>query len=96
MSQQDDDIDLPTEGEVLREEIAETRDQLGDTVEALAEKADVKGQVQGKVEEQKAALHDKQAEVKAKIDERKVPIVAAVAGLVALLVLLRLRRRRAA
>ena len=42
----------PDVGE-LREQIAETRDELGDTVEALAQKADVKRQVKEKVEEQK-------------------------------------------
>jgi len=42
--------------EVLREEIQETREELGETVEALSAKADVKGQVSGKVDEVKAKV----------------------------------------
>ncbi len=47
--------------EQIREEIDETRDQLGDAVEALAGKADVKGQSKAKVDSAKG-------EVKAKVD----------------------------
>jgi hypothetical protein len=35
----------------IREEIAQTREELGDTVEALAAKTDVKGQAKAKVED---------------------------------------------
>jgi len=70
--------------EQLRDEIADTRERLGDTVEALAEKADVKGQAKAKVEEKKEAIRD---------DPKPV---AAVAGGVALffVLLFALRRRR--
>jgi Protein of unknown function (DUF3618) len=57
----------PDEPEVLREEIAETREELGDTVEALAAKADVKGQAQAKVDERKALAQAKVEEAKARI-----------------------------
>ncbi len=44
------------EPDQLREEIAETRQELGDTVEALAAKTDVKAQAKQKVEEGKTAV----------------------------------------
>ena len=48
--------------EEIRAEIEETRGEMGDTVEALAEKADVKGQAQQKIEELKQiALQKKEA-----------------------------------
>jgi ElaB/YqjD/DUF883 family membrane-anchored ribosome-binding protein len=40
--------------EVIRREIEETREQLGDTVEALSAKTDVKGQARRKVADVKA------------------------------------------
>jgi ElaB/YqjD/DUF883 family membrane-anchored ribosome-binding protein len=45
--------------EELREEIAGTREELGDTVEALAGKADVKGQAKAKVASAKEKAQDK-------------------------------------
>ena len=42
--------------EQLQHEIEETRAELGDTVDALAQKADVKARVSEKVEQRKAAL----------------------------------------
>jgi hypothetical protein len=58
--------------EELRREIERTRRELGDTVDALSQKADVKQQV---------ASHS-------------TPLAAAIGGLIALLVLLRILRRR--
>ena len=46
----------------IRAEIDETRGELGDTVEALAEKTDVKAQAKAKVE-------DVKEQAKAKADE---------------------------
>ena len=43
----------------IQEEIEKTRAELGDTVEALAQKADVKGQAKRKVKETKASVADK-------------------------------------
>jgi ElaB/YqjD/DUF883 family membrane-anchored ribosome-binding protein len=84
------------EREALIDEIEETREQLGATVEALAQKADVKGQVQEKVEEGKEQLHRKQDEVTATLREaiRKSPVQAAIAAVAGLLLLRRRRRRR--
>lgn len=43
----------------IREEIKQTRDELGDTVEALGAKTDVKGQARTKVEEIKGNVQTK-------------------------------------
>jgi hypothetical protein len=53
--------------EDIRREIAETREELGDTVAALAEKTDVKAQVKGKVEDVKSDVREKVDQVKEKI-----------------------------
>ncbi len=53
--------------EELRQDIEETREELGDTVDALSQKADVKAQVSGAVDEQKQKLRAKQDEVKEKV-----------------------------
>ena len=50
---------LPDDPEALRAQIEETRAELGDTVEALTEKADVKAQAKAKVEETKAQARTK-------------------------------------
>jgi ribosome-binding protein aMBF1 (putative translation factor) len=88
--------DVPDEREALLEEIEETREELGATVEALAKKADVKAQVHEKVEEDKQQPQRKEVELKTKLrgalDGPAVPgAIAAVAGL---LLLVSLRRRR--
>ena len=49
--------------EQLREEIEETRRELGDTVEALAAKADVKARVHEKVETTKESVAQKKDEL---------------------------------
>lgn len=49
--------------EELRGDIEATREELGDTVDALSQKADVKAQVSGAVDEQKAKLRAKQEEI---------------------------------
>jgi len=51
----------------LRAEIERDRQALGETVEALAAKADVKTQVQDKVEEQKVQFRQKQHEAQEKL-----------------------------
>jgi len=91
----------PSDPEQLREEIQEDREQLGDTVEALAQKADVKTQVQEKVDERKEQLRDVQEQLKSKVGEtaeqakqQPVALRAAAAGGVALLLLLWLIRRK--
>ena len=68
--------------EQLRDDIEETRRELGDTVEALAAKADVKAQVHDRIESTKASA-------------RRNPAPLVVAGVcLAAFVVWRLRRRR--
>jgi ElaB/YqjD/DUF883 family membrane-anchored ribosome-binding protein len=51
----------------IREAIEETRQELADTVEALGEKADVKGRAQSKLTEQADAARAKAGEVTDKV-----------------------------
>ena len=53
--------------EVLRRDIERTREELGETVEALSHKADVKAQVAEKVDERKADLRERGDALKAKV-----------------------------
>src|SRR5918995_659451 len=69
--------------EELRREIERPRRELGDTVDALSHKADVKQQ----------ALQKKE-EVQERVKSNPTPLVAAAGALVALLILRRLLRRR--
>jgi ElaB/YqjD/DUF883 family membrane-anchored ribosome-binding protein len=55
--------------EELREEIAQTRQELGDTVEALAERSDVKGQAKARVAAIKQAAQDKKDELASRARE---------------------------
>ena len=55
------------EPEEIRTEIEQTREQLGETVEALAEKADVKGQAKAKVGETRERFTRKATDAKEKI-----------------------------
>jgi len=63
-------VEQPDERELLRDEIEQVREDLGETVEALANKADLKGQVHGKVEDTKAQVHDKVGDTKAQVQEK--------------------------
>ena len=69
--------------EELRRDIERTRRELGDTVEQLSQKADVKAQVRAKRDE-----------VEARARENPLPVGAAAAGLVAGLLALWVIRRR--
>jgi ElaB/YqjD/DUF883 family membrane-anchored ribosome-binding protein len=91
--------DLPQEKdqEQLQHEIDETRAELGDTVDALAHKADVKARVSEKVSQRKAALRERQEDIKARVnpdeakraasqvartaEERPFPAIAVALGL---------------
>jgi hypothetical protein len=77
--------EMPTQQtpEELRREIERTRRELGETVDALSHKADVKEQARLKKEE-----------VREKVSENPFPLAAVAGGIVALLLLLRLIRRR--
>jgi hypothetical protein len=69
--------------EELRREIERTRRELGDTVDALSQKADVKQQARQKKEE-----------VQERVKSNPTPLAAAIGGGIALLILIRLLRRR--
>jgi ElaB/YqjD/DUF883 family membrane-anchored ribosome-binding protein len=56
----------PQSPEEIRAEIERTREQLGDTVEALAEKTDVKAQVAKRIDAAKDRVQDAKDDVVAK------------------------------
>lgn len=69
----------------IRHEIEDTREELGETVAAVAEKTDVRKQAQAKKDELKELATEKASEAKAKAQENPVPMAIAgafVAGLV--------------
>jgi cobalamin biosynthesis protein CobT len=92
--EQEDKPEQPTDPDQLRGEIAEAREELGETVEALAAKADVKGRAKDKVYEQKARARAKLEEVTEQVKKKPAPVAAVVGGVGALLLLVLLRRRR--
>ena len=67
--------------EQIKEQIESTREELGDTVEALAAKTDVKAQAKRKVEETKARVAGKKEEMLGKAREASPDgAVSAAAG----------------
>jgi ElaB/YqjD/DUF883 family membrane-anchored ribosome-binding protein len=61
----------PTDVEQARREVEQTRAEMGDTVEALSQKADVKAQFRQRMEERKAVLRGRQDELRAKAAEAR-------------------------
>jgi hypothetical protein len=85
----------PDDPEVLREEIAQTREELGDTMAALSDKSDVRAQAAAKADELKAKAQEVTETARAQAQDNPMPFVLGAAGaLVALVVLRKLRRRR--
>ena len=82
----------PSTGRELQEEIEQTRERLGQTVEELVAKADVKARAQAKAAEAKVKAQDKAADVKTRavgisgtvrqsqVVQRRWPLVAVVAS----------------
>lgn len=64
----------------IREEIAATREELGETVEALAAKTDVVGQAKHKLEETRTSVSEKADEVLGKVREVTPETAAGAAG----------------
>ena len=85
--------------EEIRAEIGETREELGDTVAAVAEKTDVKKQAKAKVDDVKAQAKEAAPESPAEgVQQARTlaeqnPQLAIAAAVVGLLVLWRLLRR---
>jgi Protein of unknown function (DUF3618) len=69
--------------EEIRREIEQTRRELGDTADALSQKANVKQQARIKKDE-----------VEERVKANSAPLAVAIAGGIALLLLLRILRRR--
>jgi hypothetical protein len=69
--------------EQIRAEIERTRRELGDTVDALSHKANVKEQARLKKDE-----------VQERVSANPVPLAAVIGGGIAILLLLRMLRRR--
>ena len=55
--------------ETIQEDIAETREQLGDTVAALGYKSDVKGRAEDRISETKERLSDAAGDAAAKAQQ---------------------------
>lgn len=64
----------------IRQDIASTREELGETVEALAAKTDVAGQAKRKIEEARANVSEKAEEMFGKVREATPETAAAGAG----------------
>ena len=99
----------PATGRELQEEIEQTRERLGQTVEELVAKADVKARAQAKAAEVKVKAQDKAADVKSRavgisgnvwqsqmvqMVQRRWPLVAVVAGAVLIGASIVVRRRQ--
>jgi hypothetical protein len=101
-----DDPEISDDPDELREQISHTRTELGETVEALAAKADVKAQVKEKVTSAREQVAETVSEVDAdqarralasvpvRVRRRPLPAVLAAAGVVLVWVTRRRRTRR--
>jgi ElaB/YqjD/DUF883 family membrane-anchored ribosome-binding protein len=69
-----------TDPNQIRAEIEVTREELGETVEALAAKTDVAGQAKRKIEETKAQVSEKAEDVIGKVREAAPESAAAAAA----------------
>lgn len=78
--------------DALREQIEHTRGELGETVSALSDKADVKAQASAKADEVKHRAQEVGETAKARAQENPVPFV--IGAVVVLFVLRKLRKRR--
>jgi ElaB/YqjD/DUF883 family membrane-anchored ribosome-binding protein len=84
----------PADPEKLREEIAATREDLGETVQALADRADVKARAQEKVGEAKQQTEQAAEQAVQQVRRRPLPFAAVGAFVVGVVVGVILHRRR--
>ena len=89
----------PSDSEAIRDEIEQTREELGETIGALSAKTDVKAQASAKADEVKRRARDVGGEVKQRggdvaerVGRRPAPVI--VGGIVLLMVLRLVRKRR--
>jgi ElaB/YqjD/DUF883 family membrane-anchored ribosome-binding protein len=67
----------PTDVEQARRDVEHTRAELGDTVEALSQKADLKAQVRQRIDERTAGLRVRRAELRQRQEELKAKVADA-------------------
>jgi hypothetical protein len=83
--------------QALRDEIRQTRAELGETVEALAAKADVKARLKGSAAQTRRRVGQQAAQTRELVRERAgrnpVPLAVAALGAVAVVIVVLLRRR---
>ena len=83
----------PDDQRELEKEIEQTREQLGETVEALVAKVDVKARAQQKLGQLTARLKGKATEAGEQIKKDPVPAAAAAGVIGALVLFFTLMRR---
>ncbi len=82
----------------LEQEIERTREHLGETIDGLAGKADMKARARARAAEVKARAQDRAADVSGRVRQsqllqRRWPVVVAAGVLIAGSVIIRRRRR---
>jgi Protein of unknown function (DUF3618) len=83
----------------LEQEIERTRDHLGETIDELAGKADVKARARARAAEVRARAQDRAAEMSGRVRQSQVlqrrwPVAVAAGVLIAGSVIIRRRRKR--
>ena len=78
----------------IRREIERTRRELGDTVDALSQKEEVKEQARAKKDEVTQQARVKTNEAQDRVKANPAPFAAAIGGALALLLVLRFLRSR--
>ena len=86
--------EAPTDPQELREEIAATREDLGATVQALADKADVKARAQEKIDQRKQQAGHAAEQAVEQVRRRPLPFATAGALVAGVVIGMFLRRRR--
>jgi ElaB/YqjD/DUF883 family membrane-anchored ribosome-binding protein len=72
-----DEGEAPTDVQQARRDVEHTRAELGDTVEALSQKADLKAQVRQRIEERTAGLRARRAELRQRQEDLKAKVADA-------------------
>jgi anti-sigma factor RsiW len=90
----DEDDAAITDPDELRDEIAATREDLGETVQALADKADVKARAREKIGERKQQAEQTAEQALQQVRSRPLPFATAGALLAGMIIGAFLRRRR--